>query len=208
MELNIKDLIKGTRFNFTKKDSYSVDEVYNLEEQLRNKIISEVGRKVEDYIQKLSETVALKEKELEDKEVILEKVTEEKQTFLKQIEDLTKAVEEKDGIVTKFVQKEKEKKAVELFGGLVAKKAEIDVFKLLDPKIEELDFTEETTLEEKRNKLQPLVEELVKTKPYFRPSDYNEGDNPSLLKSTTDRKENETVEDIPSDTGRVSYHPD
>lgn len=195
-ELNIKELVKSVKFYTRKKENYSQEDIYEIEEQLKNKIISEVGPQIDQmYKQTQTQIVDLTNQLNGEKEKITNVVTEKSQ-FEKEIENFKKKLQEKDTVISRFEKKQKATTAKELLKGLVIESAEVDVYNFLEPVIKDAqkDFNDEMTLEEKQEILKPHVEGLIKAKPYLEPIKKDENDNKALVKKKVELKQEEEEE--------------
>lgn len=167
----LKKLYKENQFKFyfDKRESYSHEDVMNLLAQHGDALIGKYDRDVDTEFGNLQ---SLKDKEIEKYANIEKELAAKSQSFeelSKQKLTLESQVKSLDGELAPIRAERKTKTANELLKGLVTTGAEVDVYDLLNEQIQEIQFGEKETPEEKQKKLKPIVNKLFEAKPYFKP---------------------------------------
>lgn len=170
--MNIKELIDGTKFHFQKKDAFTVDDVYAIEEQLRNKLAVEIDKAVQKEIANISGKAETNANKLTELNTLIETLRNEKAALEGKVTSYEKELE------PVRLQKTQET-AKSILGGLVVEGAEIDVYNTLSQKLQGEEFEK---AEDKKAFVTPMLEEIFATKPYFKPVVAEpKSDDPSLI---------------------------
>lgn len=157
--MNIKELMDGVKFHFKKKDAFTVDEVYEIEEQLRTKLAIELDKAVQKEIASLSGKAETNAGKVTELNTLIETLKAEKLT----LEGKVTAFEEE----LKPVRLQKtQADAKSILEGLVVAGAEVDVYTTLADKLKGEEFEK---AEDKKAFVKPFVEEIFATKPYLKP---------------------------------------
>lgn len=179
--MNIQDIMKAERFYFQKKENYSIDDVFAIEEQLRNKLANALAKEFEAYdktkaqeIETLKAKVSKVDEVNASAEAIKAEIAKEKEGFAAQIESIKKEYEAKikqaEDALAPYKRQDKEKSANELLKGLVLAGAELDAYELLGNKLSEVQFEDGEDIASRQAKIKPLVEEIFATKAYLKPT--------------------------------------
>lgn len=166
----LKKLHEAKPFSFKfdeTKETYTLDELKTLIAQNENAVVANYDRLIEAEFNNIAaekETFAKNATELQAE---LAKAKAGVEELSKVKTDLEAKVSTLDGELAPIRAERKAKTAVELLDGLVVKSSEVDVYDLLADKFK---FEDADTIEKRREKVKPVVEELFKAKPYYKPA--------------------------------------
>lgn len=192
----LHDQLVGLGFGFPQKAEYKNDEVWAIVEQLKNASASRASQIAEKEEAEFGNKITDLSKQLEAKMNEVNGFTTKEKELLKQKEEAEALVEKQKARLESFERKERAVKAKELLGGLVFEGAEADVYDLLHKAIqtEEAKFTDEDTIDDKKAVIKPLVDGLIKNKPYLQPGRIvKQDDNKHLF---TNKKETQQEEEF------------
>lgn len=204
---NFKDAVKGVRFSFGNKDSYTRDEIYEIIDQHSNAIISNVGREVEREFEEFENSKKTWESTLQSEKEKLSQFDKQLNEYKEKASSFETEIKQREEVINKYKTKEEVRTAQELLGGMVAQGAEVDAYKMLGSAIQEIRFESDETIDSRKEKIKPIVNGLIQTKRYLAPqgAEFDESGKLIISKNTAEDKGDSNEESQSSSSALRRY---